>query len=361
MSRVYRYVGGALARGYGLVAAALLALFGLFDFMEQAGDVGEASFSTVDALAVVALNLPSRLLDLSPFIALLGVVYGLSTFVRSHELIAMRAAGITPLRLALVCAVATLGFFVVLAGVEVVGRPMAQQGHLLHMTETSRDGALFSRDGIWIEHDGQYVNIESLSSNGVPSGIHVYEFGDDARMERYLNAARAELAGDEEADAWALRGVIEKRYGEGGGVATRNIAVIPWTPPWRQSTALYELPLESLTLAELDARRRELAAENRPTGIHAMEYWRRLLMPASGIAFTLFAAPFVLGVGPRSSMGGAVTLGVANALVMFLVQQLGTNAIYLATQSPLLAVASPIAAVALVAALLIRRINGAPR
>ncbi len=366
MKRLYRYLGGALVRGFALVAGALLALFGLFDFMEQAGDVGEASFSTLDALAVVALNLPSRLLDLSPFIALLGVVYGLSTFVRSHELIAMRAAAVTPLRLAVICAAATVAFFVVLAGVEFIGRPMAQQGHLLHMTETSRDGALFSRDGIWIEHDGQFVNIESLSTNGVPSGIHVYEFGDDSRLERYLTAARAEMlateAGGGEA-VWELRGVVEKRYRYDGeeSVVTRQLAAMPWTSPWRESTALYELPLESLTLAELDARRRELAAENRPTGIHAMEYWRRLLMPASGVAFALFAAPFVLGVGPRSSMGGAVSLGVANALVMFLVQQIGTNAIYLATQSPLLAVASPVAVVALVAALLIRRVNGAPR
>jgi len=56
-----------------------------------------------------------------------------------------------------------------------------------------------------------------------------------------------------------------------------------------------------------------------------------------------------------------VSLGVANALVMFLVQQIGTNAIFLATGSPLLAVAVPIVAVFGIAAALIRRVNGAPR
>lgn len=357
MKLLYGYVVGALTRGFLLVAASLLTLFGLFDFMEQANDIGEASYGTGDALAVVALNLPSRLVDLSPFIALLGVVYGFSTFVRSHELIAMRAAGITPLRLALIGAAATAGFFVALIGVELVARPLAQQAHLLHMTETSRDGALFSREGIWIEHEGLYVNIESLAQGGAPAGIHMYEFGTDTRLDRYRHAARAEVNEGE----WVLWDVTEKRYPPAGRVETVRAAALAWSPPWRQTTALYELPLESLSLQEIDQHLRYLALEGRPLGIYAMELWRRLLTPASGIVFALFAAPFVLGVGPRSSMGGAVSLGVANALGMFLVQQIGTNAIYLATQSPLLAAAAPIAAVLVLAALLIRRVNGAPR
>lgn len=358
MKRIYRYLMAALARGYLLVAASLLALFGLFDFMEQADDIGESSFGTGDAVAVVALSLPARLLDLSPFIALLGVVYGLSTFVRSQELIAMRAAGITPLRLALLTGLSTVGLFVALAAVELAARPMYQQAQILHMTETSRDGVLFSNEGIWIEHEGLFVNIESLARGGAPAGIRMYSFGGDTRLDRYLEADRAELSED---GAWELLDVVEKRYGADGGIDSRRFESVSWTPPWRQTTALYELPLESLSLLELDSHRRYLDRERRPNGIYAMEFWRRLFLPASGVVFSLFAAPFVLGVGPRASMGGAVSLGVANALVMFLVQQIGTNAIFLATGSPLLAVATPIVAVLAVAALLIRRVNGAPR
>lgn len=270
----------------------------------------------------------------------------------------MRAAGITPLRLAMLCGFATAGFFVVLAALEPLARPMAQQAHLLHMTETSRDGALFSSDGIWIEHGGLFVSIDSLARGGAPSGIQMYDFGGDTVLDRYLQADRAELEPD---GAWELRQVVEKHYGADGTVQTSTMPAMAWVPPWRQTTALYELPLESLSLAEINQHRAYLARESRATGIYAMEFWRRLLTPASGVVFALFAAPFVLGVGPRSSMGGAVTLGVANALGMFLVQQIGINVIYLATQSPLLAVSAPIAGVLAVAAVLIRRVNGAPR
>ncbi|MFU8813698.1 MAG: LptF/LptG family permease [Pseudomonadales bacterium] len=358
MKIIYRYLMGAIFRGYVLVAGALLALFGLFEFIDQAGDVGRATFSVADAVAVVALNLPARLVDLSPFVALLGVVYGLSTFVRSQELIAMRTVALAPLRLAVLSAVATVLFFLAIAGVELAARPMAQQAHLLHMTETSQDGTLFGADGIWIEHDGLFVSIESLSRGGAPSGIRMYQFDDDNRMQRFIHANRAELRAE---GAWALRDVMEKRYLANGRVITRHVDSMEWTPTWRRTTALYELPVESLSLREVNAQRRYLAEEERPNALYALEFWRRLLTPLSGVVFALFAAPFVLGVGPRASMGGAVTLGVAVALGVFLLQQIGTNAIYLATQSAPLAVITPTLAVLGLATLLIRRVNAGPR
>jgi lipopolysaccharide export system permease protein len=253
-----RYLMGAIARGYLLVAGALLALFGLFEFIDRAGEVGRANFGMIDAAAVVALNLPARLVDLSPFVALLGVVYGLSTFVRSQELIAMRTAGLAPLRLAGLSGAATVMFFVVMAGIELAARPMAQQAHLLHMTQTSQDGTLFGADGIWIQHERLFVNIESLARGGAPSGIRMYEFGDDARLRRFLHASRAELRS---AGAWELRDVTEKLYEQRGRVSTQSFAALSWTPPWRHTTALYELPVESLSLQEVNQQRLYLAEE----------------------------------------------------------------------------------------------------
>src|SRR5690606_81158 len=107
-------------------------------------------------------------------------------------------------------------------------------------TETSRDGALFSSDGIWIEHGGLYVNVESLALGGGPTGVHMYDFGDDIRMDRYLHAQRAEVRSSDE---WVLHQVVEKRYRADGAIDTRRAESLSWTPPWRRTTALYELPL----------------------------------------------------------------------------------------------------------------------
>lgn len=60
-------------------------------------------------------------------------------------------------------------------------------------------------------------------------------------------------------------------------------------------------------------------------------------------------------------MGGAVTLGLANAMGIFLLQQIVTNGFYLATESPLLAVSAPVVLVLIPAVLLLLRISGPPR
>lgn len=361
MSLLYRYLMRALLRGFLLVTGALLALFGLFEFMERADDVGDASYSLADALLVTLMIMPARLADLSPFIALIGAVYGLGTFVRSHELIAMRAAGVTPLRLAGITATASLLFLLGFGLVELAARPLSQQANLFYMAETSRDGTLFSESGIWVQHGAVYVHIDSLERGGGPSGIHIYEFGSDDALDVYTEADGAVI---DSVSSWQLRNLTEKRYPPAGDPQEQIVTLTEtsrnWAPPWEQTTFLFEMPIESLSLRQLLAHMQLLQSEGASTGVYAMEFWRRCLMPVSGIIFTLFGAPFVLGVGPRSSMGGAVTLGLANALGIFLLQQIVSNGFYLATQSPVLAVSAPLVLVLIPALLLLRRVSGPP-
>ena len=92
---IARYFIAAVLRGYVIVTLALLALFGLFAAMEEAGDVGEAGYDAADAMLFVAMSLPATLLDLVPFVILLGTIFGLSGFLRTLELLSLRAVGMS--------------------------------------------------------------------------------------------------------------------------------------------------------------------------------------------------------------------------------------------------------------------------
>ncbi|MEZ5558674.1 MAG: LptF/LptG family permease [Pseudomonadales bacterium] len=370
MKLIHRYLMVSLARGFVLVTASLMALFGLFDFMARSDEIGEASFTAWDAVLVTALAMPARVIDLSPFIALLGVVYGLSAFVRTHELVAMRAAGMSPLNLSGLCGAAALAFMAVIALAEIGARPLAQQSELQFMTATSPNGAIFTAGGIWIEQDDFVLHLDSLAQGGEPSGVRAYRFTADGQLDTYLQAQRASIDAD---GTWLLERVLEKRYPvtpadtpEGSPspgpetVRTRRQRERAWQPALRGSAVSYELPLETLSLQEIHGHVDYLEQAGKPSGAFALEFWHRSLLPVAALVFTLFAAPFVLGVGPRASMGGAVTIGVANALLLFLAQQLLTNSIFLAFGTPLLAVLTPLLAVAGLAAWLVRRVNGRP-
>ena len=77
MRRLDRYIARNFV--FGLLPTLLL-LTGLFSFLalvQELEDVGKGSYSTLSALAVIALTLPRKLIDILPVVALLGALTGL--------------------------------------------------------------------------------------------------------------------------------------------------------------------------------------------------------------------------------------------------------------------------------------------
>lgn len=340
MKLIYRYIGIRLLRGYVLVGIAFWALFGLFEFMSRAEEVGVGRFTISDALLVSFMTMPARLIDMSHFIAMLGVIYGLSTLVRSNELTAMRSAGVTPARLIAFCAVATGAFMTVVGVAEIGARPISQTGEMMFMQKTSKDGALFSDRGIWTELGGGYLHIESLSQTGNPAGIYWYEFNPDRTLRLFRHAADAEITNS---GTWLLRDVTETSFAalaDTGGprLVSQSLPAVTWSPTALQRTAVYQLPLQSLTLADLYTQLRLSQSMHKAPGAFGMEFWQRCLLPFSAIVFTLFGAPLVLGGGPRVGMGGIIVGGIAAAFLLYLAQQMISNVLNLLLQTTFSAV-----------------------
>ena len=94
MLRIDRYIMQQFLFG---IFPALLLLLTLFSFMalaEELEDVGRGSFSVPDALMVVFLTSPKRIVELLPVTALLGGLIGLGAMANHRELMAIRTSGI---------------------------------------------------------------------------------------------------------------------------------------------------------------------------------------------------------------------------------------------------------------------------
>ena len=344
MKIIYRHVGARIFYGYALTSAVFFTLFGLFEFMQRAEEIGVGRFSIVDAISVTLMAMPARVIDLSPFIAMLGVIYGLSLLVRDNELIALRTSGMTPLHLLMVCAVTSALFMTITLVAEFAARPLAQQAQLLFMQKTSKDGSMIDQSGVWTELEDGYLHIEVLSDNQTPEGIHWYEFYADGQLSFMRHAERAVINNN---GTWSLQQVTEKRFPDLRAdnpipAQVRHRDALLWTPATLNSTSIYQIPLETFTLQELYIRMRQLQDMGKPAGRQALAFWQRCLLPFSVIIYTLFAAPFIIGIRPRASMGGIITLATGAALLLFLVQQLLADALHLVLQKGLLASGIPL-------------------
>jgi lipopolysaccharide export system permease protein len=309
----------------------------------------------IDALLVIMLSTPALLVDLSPFVALLATLIAYDRLNATSELIALRAAGISGTRLGLVAGYVAAGFMVVIAAVEVAARPLHLQASLLRMHETAATGNPLRGGGFWIRNGATFVNVAALEDARRPSGVRVFTFSDNAHLAHYLRAASAEIV---DAADWQLENVWEKSYaadGSPGVVETQ--ATAHWQPTWDRGIALYDLPVASFSMREL--LRRAVRSANESIGAQAerTELWRRIRLPLAAIAYALLAAPFAMLSNIRGGRSGRLALGAALAFLMYVAEQVVTNAGILAGLPIAMTAAVPPLLVLIFAALLMRRLR----
>jgi len=353
---VPRYFIFSILRGYLIVALGLLALFGLFALMVEAGDIGEAGYSAADALLFVTMSLPATLLDLAPFVILLGTIFGLAGFLRTQELLALRAAGISAVGIGGLALAAALIGTCVIVPIEMTARPLLQQAILFRTSEKSPDGNLLDREGSWIARDNTFVYVGSLIGGQRPSNLSQFTFGDDLTLEQFTHAREAEIVAP---DRWRLEDVDVRTLSDAGD-RRQSVATLDWQPIWYPAPLLQEFPLASLTLGELRQHIEFLTETVAPSTTHALEFWRRVLAPLSIFAFAFLGAALVTGVRPRSGGGLVIVIGIAAAIGIYLFQQISVNAVSRAGAPPFLAVALPTGLIVLLAFAAGQRANQGP-
>ena len=123
-----RYLIRHLFLGFAAAAGLLLPLFTTFNLINELDDVSPGGYRWTQAVLVVLMTLPRTLVELSPFIALLGGIVGLGQLSKNSELTAIRSTGFSIFRIALVALVAGILWTVSLGAIdEWVASPLQQQ------------------------------------------------------------------------------------------------------------------------------------------------------------------------------------------------------------------------------------------
>ncbi|MEZ5598487.1 MAG: LptF/LptG family permease [Pseudomonadales bacterium] len=295
-----RYLVRGLFGGCVLLLLTLVALFSVFALIEEVDDVGKGAYTILDALAVVALNAPTLALEMAPFAAMLGTVYGLAQFIRSNELLAVRVAGFSPAWVMFRCAVAAVLFAGVLVGVEMASRPLGKDAITYRLSKLQPDGELLARSGYWYRQGDKFVNVASYRRDTEPRGILQFEF-DGIELKQSLFARTATARQGEE---WALDEVVQNRLDSMARVERSTQATLAWQPPWGALDEVLNFPIVSLTSEELYKATRRHAprrccwnGRNWHAGFHCpWWYWRcRCLRRRS-----CCCGPNAVGWAPRS-------------------------------------------------------------
>lgn len=339
MRRIDRYLGYSVLRGYLVVLLVLVSMFGLLQFQDQLGDIGDGRYGWPEALLYVLMKLPGLAVDLVPIIALLGTLLGLGRLAAGSELVIVQAAGVSRLRIAwstlkpgilLVVLALALAQFVV---PTLDRRAEAERSHALAETPE-----LPTEHGFWFRDGLRFLNVRSLQHGRIPVGIDIYQFDREGHLTRFIHAQRADISGRGQ---WLLTGVTQKDISQ-NGIDTRHLATLPWRSfLTERKLSTFLIGPESLSLSDLYQYVSDLQRRGQNTGRFELVLWQKLSMPFAAWGLILLAIPLVFGPLRSTSTGARVSIGAVLGLTVYFGNQVVGHAALLWGLDPALGALVP--------------------
>jgi len=348
-----RYIGIHLAGSYFLVMLLLLTLFGVLDLVGQLKDVGTGSYELKDAIIFVVRTMPMRMLDLLPVTALMGSTMALAGLANTSELIAMRAAGMSVVRIAI--AIMKTGVLLILLTMileEFVAPPLKQDAIRQHSFALSGI-TLHTEHGLWSHKGLRYINVRNILHGRIPTDIDIYEFDDKGHLHIFIHAEEADISDPVQ---WRLSRVDMKIIGR-KAITNRHLPTLSWASFLSEKEVhALEFPSDSLAPSMLYSYIDYLRSAGAPSIRYEYELWKKLFLPWLTGAMILLATPIVFG-SPRSvNRGKLIALTTVLSVGLYFFNEIVINVGLFYKLNPPLITAFPVALILTVAVAQFRRV-----
>lgn len=355
MNLFSRYLIRHIFIGFFAAALLLVPLFSLFDFISELEDV-DATYSWLQALTVVIYLIPRCLINLSPFIALLGGIVGLGNLSKNLELTAIRCSGFSIMNIALVVLFSGVLFTISLAVVdEWVASPLQQKAQLLKETALAESKEIDPDEKtIWGQQGDEFARINNLDKQGLPQGIEIFDYNADLTLKRYIYAKSATFG---ENNTWLLHDIKQTQW-QGDGQSTSRLTTLDW-PSIFNTTNLKQLQLstDSYSIPQLKNYIHYLKATEQPSMEYQSALWQKLGRPILVLAMVLLIIPFTFANPRDTGMGNRLSLGVIVGLVTYIAYQICINLGLIFVIAPQIAVLIPPILMLILSLIMVYRFN----
>ena len=319
MKRFDRYIAQHVLTMSAIVALVLIALFSFISFVSEVDDTGEGQFTLWALAQYTVLMMPAAMYSLLPVIALLGTLAGLGTLASQGELTALRAAGVSSLRLGGSALVAGLlmAVFTLAMGDWLAPWGQTQAERLRTVARSGVDAGQVLKP-VWLRAGDDVLHVRRVVSPDHLQQVDLFRLDGAGGLSQW---ARVEDMVQVGGDRWRLDGVMASRF-DADQVARLQAVAQDWDG---------ELSPEVLRLLVLEAESASIVGLLRlvdyleRNALDAAEaeraLWRKLMAPFTVLAMTLFAVPFVFGSLRDSGMGQRLFFGVLIGVGFFVTNE----------------------------------------
>ena len=325
--RVDRLVARAVLSTVAMTWITIVAVDAFRVFVSELDDIGQGQYTLAKAATYILLTVPRRFYEMFGYAALIGALLGLGALANSGELTALRAAGLSKLR---ICASVVLCLGLLTLATVIVGETLGPYGErraqALSLATKSRDIALARGGTLWAR-DGESVIGAHRSHNRAATAevelndVRVFKFDQEGRL---LSLGVAESAAHHEGE-WTLRDVRHTEFGIDSATSTREA-----TRSWQSSLdpgllAISIVRPKYMTLRDIDANIGLLDRNRQDASTFRSEYWARVFYPFNVLILTFCAVPFAFGALRSGGLSKRLFLGIVLALGFYLLQRSMVN------------------------------------
>lgn len=297
-----------------LLALLLLSIIEtFFTFLTELQDLKQDSYTISQMLTYIFYDTPERVYRIFPMSLLLGTMLGLGQLSSSNELTALRATGLSKLRLMAGAVVAILCLSVVSFSIGEFGVPLANSLAIKNNTGTKN---LREGKGFWAISEGRILHVAASYKSDLKN-ITIFDIKDN-QLVKTITAEKAIL----NERNWDIKDGVERHYLD-DEIKNNNFASMTF-PTVIDKTALAALIAggESLSIKDLYKFIRYLEANGLDANDYRLTFWSKLFGPLFNLSMLLISMRFIFVHNRKSGVGARLVIGISIGLLIFLITRM---------------------------------------
>ena len=319
MRRLTLYVASTVLYTSFIMILALTAIFFLFTYIAQAGDIGKGNYTALAAFLYVLYEIPANIYLIMPVCALLGGLMGLGLLANNSELIVMRASGqsIAQISKGVVLAALGLAFLTFLTGAYIA--PHFQKKATINKTLATGGNealVLYDTQTLWVREGNDFIHVGQNDLNGKLSNITKYTINNNQ-----LNAIDHADSATFKDKQWQVNQVSSTQINKDSSIVSHapqqywNNLLPPSLLKIITSNTNYLNLNELIDYISLNKEGQQSA--NRIW----LKFWQTFFQPLSLLILMLIAVPFSLGSTRSSAIGYKSIIGMLFGFSFYIINQ----------------------------------------
>jgi lipopolysaccharide export system permease protein len=346
MRLIHRYIFSSVLVTTLIVTLAIIAISTVLNLVDELSDVGKGDYGLALAFQFVLLQLPRGIYELFPMVVLLGTILGLGALANGSELVAMRAAGVSLMRLAASALRVGLVFALFCVFLSEWLAPRAEVvEYRLRALHNVGDELSAAEGGLWLRDGDSFIRVGKVVSTQLLEEIHLYRFGPQRELQIAVEADQARFIDGR----WELLQVRHTQFSP-DRIRSHQLERMDWNTSLNPVLLQVSVqPPDRQTMLTLYRYARYLSQYRLDPSQYQMALWSKAAVPVMVLIMAVLAIPFVVGPLRSTGAGQRMFVGMVVGVVFFLLNELTLSTGRVYGLSPLLSAWLPTAVLGLIA------------